>query len=145
MPYGAAETGRAVLEETAGRAAAHVVRGAGRAPRPSCPRGQRHRDSGLLPMTPLNVVSRVGDVGDVITTSRGVKIANALRCRPSGTRHAVPWGSRATICCDGGSRDRAGGEAPSHEPAGGRDQSVPAPARAQPGRLVSVGSGGADA
>ena len=41
-----------------------------------------------------------------------------------------------------GRRSRA---PPSHEPAGRRDQPVPAPARPQPGRLVPVGTGGAGA
>ena len=40
---------------------------------------------------------------------------------------------------------RPPGHAPPHEPARGRDQPLPAPARAQPRRLDTVGSGGAGA
>ena len=77
MPDGAVVADRAALEETAGRAAAHVVRGRA-SRRARVPRGHRHRDS-VSSLTPLDVVSLAEMPRTIHTTGRGVKIAKALQ------------------------------------------------------------------
>jgi len=86
VPDGAAETGRAVLEETAGRAAARVVCGRARPASAGVRVIAPARDRMVIAIatfissvTPLDVVVRAELTGTLHTTDRGVKVAKALQ------------------------------------------------------------------